>query len=145
MPFFVTIATSVDDRERCFRLRREVFVDEQHVPIELEIEDDEDHYTHLLLRDEAGAVVATARLAILDDAAKAQRVAVAKAMRGKGAGAAVMQALHDEARRHGRTRVVLSAQVTAIPFYERLGYVASGPVYDDAGIPHRDMSVTLAG
>jgi predicted GNAT family N-acyltransferase len=145
MPFFVTIATSVDDRERCFRLRREVFVDEQRVPIALEIEDDEDRYTHLLLCDEHNTAVGTARLAMLDDAAKAQRVAVVKAMRGKGAGAAVMHALHDEARRRGRTRVVLSAQVTAIPFYERLGYVASGPVYDDAGIPHRDMSVTLRG
>jgi predicted GNAT family N-acyltransferase len=143
MPFFVTIATSADDRDRCFRLRREVFVDEQHVPIELEIEDDEDHYTHLMLTNETGMVVATARLAILDHAAKAQRVAVVKTMRGTGAGAAVMRALHDEARRSGRTQVVLSAQVTAIPFYERLGYVAAGPVYDDAGIPHRDMSIAL--
>ena len=54
-----------------------------------------------------------------------------------------MGALEAEARRLGAPRVVLSSQVSAIPFYERLGYVASGPVYDDAGIPHREMVLKL--
>ena len=151
MAFAVTIATTPADRQACYALRRAVFVAEQGVPLELEIESDEqeDHCTHLLVRDDdrdddrgRGAVVATARLKVLDGGeAKAQRVAVVASARGKGAGAAVMHALHDEAWRRGCTRVVLSAQVTAIPFYERLGYVAVGPVYDDAGLPHRDMSL----
>ncbi len=143
MTFLVTIATAEADLDACLALRRAVFVDEQHVPVELELEGDEHLYTHFLLRDVDGSPLATARLKLLDDAGKAQRVAVARAGRGRGAGVAVMQALHDETRRQGRQRVVLSAQVSAIPFYERLGYAAEGPVYDDAGIPHRDMSLVL--
>jgi len=143
MTFLVTIASTDEDLEACLALRRAVFVDEQHVPIELELEGDEDRYTHFLLRDVDGSALATARLKLLDDAGKAQRVAVARAGRGRGAGAAVMHALEDEARRQGRRRIVLSAQVSAIPFYERLGYVVDGPIYDDAGIPHKDMWLVL--
>lgn len=144
MTFQVTIATTAEDLEACLALRRAVFVDEQHVPLELELEGDEDRYTHFLLRDADGSALATARLKLLDDDGKAQRVAVSRAGRGRGAGAAVMHALEDEARRQARRRVVLSAQVSAIPFYERLGYVAEGPVYDDAGIPHKDMWLVLS-
>lgn len=148
MAISICIATAADDRAACFDLRKVVFVDEQHVPLALEIEDDEDRYTHFIGRDERGYVVATARLKVFVDkdgrtTAKAQRVAVAKRARGTGAGRAVMQALQDEGRRRGAVVVVLSAQVAAVPFYERLGYAAHGPVYDDAGIPHRDMTLAL--
>ena len=51
----------------------------------------------------------------------------------------LMQALEECARERGLSSVLLSSQVSAIPFYERLGYRADGPVYEDAGIPHRDM------
>jgi predicted GNAT family N-acyltransferase len=140
-------------------LRLAVFVDEQGVPVEEEIDDlDTDPTTtHVLVRDrtQGGAVVGTGRL--LTDATHpgevhVGRVAVAASARGTGAGAVVMRALEDLALVHhavpgpdGRptVTVLLSAQVRAIGFYERLGYTVSGPVYLDAGIDHRDASKTL--
>ncbi len=140
-------------------LRLVVFVDEQGVPAEEEIDDlDTDPTTtHVLVRDRAqdGAVVGTGRL-LTDPAHPGEvhvgRVAVAASARGTGAGAAVMRALEDVALAEhaapgpdGRrsVRVLLSAQVQAIGFYERLGYTVSGPVYLDAGIDHRDAAKVL--
>jgi predicted GNAT family N-acyltransferase len=138
-------------------LRLAVFVDEQGVPPEEEIDDlDTDpRTTHVLVRDAAGVVVGTGRL-LTDPAHPGEthvgRVAVAAAARGTGAGAAVVRALeavalaeHAVPDPDGRptVRVELSAQVQAIGFYERLGYTVHGPVYLDAGIDHRDATKTL--
>ncbi|BDZ43827.1 hypothetical protein GCM10025865_31260 [Paraoerskovia sediminicola] len=75
------------------------------------------------------------------------RVAVARTARGTGAGARVMRELERialaEHAPSGTVVVELSAQVRAIGFYERLGYVVDGPVYLDAGIEHRDARRTL--
>ena len=54
-----------------------------------------------------------------------------------------MGRLHEEARGRGYRGIEISAQVTAIPFYERLGYIAEGPVYLEAGIEHRTMRFAL--
>ncbi|MCH8025822.1 MAG: GNAT family N-acetyltransferase, partial [Chloroflexi bacterium] len=71
------------------------------------------------------------------------RVAVLREYRGQGLGRAVMLALHNEAQRRGYAGVALGSQLHAIPFYERLGYIASGEVYVDAGIEHRWMDLTF--
>lgn len=135
-------------------LRLAVFVDEQKVPAEEEIDDLDTAptTTHVLVRDtqQGGTVVGTGRL-LTDPAHPGEthigRVAVAASARGTGAGATVMRALEQIALAEhavpgpdGRpaVRVELSAQVQAIGFYERLGYTVSGPVYLDAGIDHRD-------
>ncbi|MBN0041538.1 GNAT family N-acetyltransferase [Cellulosimicrobium cellulans] len=140
-------------------LRLAVFVDEQGVPVEEEIDDLDTAVTttHVLVRDRGrdGAVVGTGRL-LTDPAHPGEvhvgRVAVSASARGTGAGATVMRALegialaeHAASGADGRrtVRVLLSAQVQAIGFYERLGYVVSGPVYLDAGIDHRDAAKTL--
>lgn len=138
-------------------LRLAVFVDEQKVPVEEEIDDLDTAptTTHVLVRDGEGAVVGTGRL-LTDPAHPGEthvgRVAVAASARGTGAGAAVMRALEEIALAEhavpgpdGRptVRVELSAQVQATGFYERLGYTVHGPVYLDAGIDHRDAAKTL--
>jgi len=141
-------------------LRLAVFVDEQGVPVEEEIDDLDTAptTTHVLVRDREreGVVVGTGRL-LTDPAHPGEvhvgRVAVAASARGTGAGAAVMRALeqvalaeHAASGTDGRrvVRVLLSAQVQAVGFYERLGYTVSGPVYLDAGIDHRDAAKILA-
>jgi len=90
-----------------------------------------------------GQPAGTARLRVVEGLAKAERVAVLERFRGAGVGAALMRALEGEARRRGLDQMVLHAQVRVIPFYERLGYAAHGPVFDDAGIPHRAMRKRL--
>ncbi|MBM4281007.1 MAG: GNAT family N-acetyltransferase [Deltaproteobacteria bacterium] len=132
-----------DELTACLQLRREVFIDEQQVPEHLELDGDDDACVHFLACDAEGVPVGTARLRLLGYKAKAQRVAVRRASRGHGVGAALMAALEHEARQRGAHTVQLSSQVHALPFYERLGYVAHGDVYDDAGIPHRDMTKPL--
>lgn len=142
--FTVTIAATRDLRARCLALRREVFIDEQGVPEHDEIDDLDDVSTHFLAIDDAGEAIGTARLRFVDHHAKAQRVAVRAAWRGRGVGRALMDAFEDAARRGGAADVVLAAQISAVPFYERLGYLAEGTIFDDAGIPHRHMRKALA-
>ena len=132
-----------DEIERCLDIRREVFVGEQRVPSEIEIDGRDASCTHFLALV-GDTVVGTARLRVTEEGrAKAERVAVRRAARGCGAGALLMRALEAEARRRGHDRLVLNAQVQVLPFYERLGYMVDGPEFLEAGIPHRPMSKRL--
>ncbi|MFO7604120.1 MAG: GNAT family N-acetyltransferase, partial [Gammaproteobacteria bacterium] len=74
---------------------------------------------------------------------KIGRMAVLPEWRHQGIGTALLRRLLDRAAERGLSHVWLSAQVEAIPFYQRLGFSVRGPVYDDAGIPHRDMTRPL--
>ena len=67
------------------------------------------------------------------------RMAVLREWRGRGVGTALLRALMEEGRKQGFERLILAAQVQAMPFYEKEGFVAEGDVFDDAGIPHRNM------
>ena len=132
-------------------VRRRVFIEEQRVPESLEIDEhDGDPRTattaaHVLVLagDEA---VATGRLlpAHEDGRAHIGRVAVLEAHRRSGYGRAVMDALHALAREQGIHDITLAAQLHAIEFYERLGYVLRGDdIFLDAGIEHRWMDLRL--
>lgn len=134
--------TVTDDFPACAAIRRRVFIEEQNVPEELELDDLDATAVHLLATQD-GRPVGTARLLIEGETAKIGRVAILPELRGTGAGAALMRAALDELRARGVTRAKLGAQTHAIGFYERLGFTVYGPEYDDAGIPHRDMSLAL--
>ncbi len=135
MPISVATAETAEDREICFAIRKAVFVDEQAVPLELELDEYDDTATHFLLRD-GETPLATARLLNKHGLAKIGRVAVLHQARRRGLGLILMQAVLDEARRQEFSEAVLDSQTYAIPFYERLGFVAEGEEFDDAGIPH---------
>lgn len=123
-------------------LRRAVFIDEQGVPEADEWDDLDAEAVHLLAL--AGDTpLGTARLFVKGDLGKIGRVCVARPARGTGLGAALIEAGCTRLKALGCTRVQLGAQVQAMPFYARLGFTACGPVYDDAGIPHRDMEKPL--
>ena len=127
------------DLEACLKLRFEVFVDEQGVPVEEERDALDDSATHLLALQD-GTPVGTARIVFQDDTAKIGRVCVVKTARGTGLGAKLIEACVNVARNQARiTRAKLGAQTHAIGFYEKLGFEVYGPVYLDAGIDHRDM------
>ena len=127
----------------CRRLRRVVFIDEQGVSEADELDDQDDTAIHLLAQVD-GDPIGTARLLIQGDTGKIGRVCVLVLMRHQGIGAALIRAAIDCLT--GEPGVVLAklgAQTHAIGFYESLGFAAFGPVYDDAGIAHRDMALTL--
>lgn len=125
------------DIAACRALRRVVFIDEQGVSEADELDDLDDACIHLLAQD-AGQPVGTARVYISGGIAKIGRVCVLKSHRGTGLGAALVRASIAVSTGKAMT-AKLGAQVHAIGFYEALGFAAVGPVYDDAGIDHRDM------
>ena len=135
MPVTVTLVRTPADRAACYAIRKTVFVEEQAVPLHLELDEYDDVAAHFLLRD-GDAALATARMLDKHGLAKIGRVAVLREARGRGLGLVLMRAVLDEARRQGFREAVLDSQTYAIPFYERLGFVAEGDEFDDAGIPH---------
>lgn len=122
-----------------FAIRKEVFCAEQNVPEELELDEYDAEAWHFLLFVD-GIAAATARLVVKDGAAKIGRVAVLPAYRGHGLGRRIMELAMHAAKELRLHPMVLDAQLPVIPFYESLGFIAEGGVFDDAGIPHRRMT-----
>lgn len=132
----VRLGAWIDLRDEAARIRYTVFVDEQKVPAEIELDDWDALSLHALALDAQGRALGTARL--LPDG-HVGRMAVVRSARGQGVGTALLRALLRAARERGDREVVLSAQTHAMPFYEKEGFIAEGDEYDDAGIPHRQM------
>lgn len=119
------------------KIRFRVFVEEQHVPPSLETDDRDPFCIHLLVFKDDEAI-ATGRID-LDQGGKIGRVAVLAAKRRQGIGAAVVARLHGIGKRNGLNKVWCHAQVTAVPFYEKLGYQVIGETFYEAGIEHVRM------
>ncbi|BDT75008.1 GNAT family N-acetyltransferase [Polynucleobacter sp. KF022] len=130
--------------EDAFLVRQEVFIREQGVPAELELDEFDPTAVHAIAHQDAQCV-GTGRLVDLGNG-KAQigRMAVLAKFRGKGVGKQILQKLVELAASQGAQEIILHSQVDAIPFYEKLGFTAEGASYDEAGIPHRNMILTLA-
>ena len=126
-----------------FFIRKTVFIEEQRVPEELELDDDDQRAIHALAQLNAQPI-GTARLVDLGyDQAQIGRMAVLDQFRGQGIGQQILQKLILYAQEKGIASLVLHSQVSAIPFYEKMGFIAQGPIYDEAGIPHRNMMLIL--
>jgi predicted GNAT family N-acyltransferase len=150
-PLEIEVIRTWNQIQEAIRIRYAVFIDEQGVPEEEELDEHDlprawgRTSVHVLGR--LGAMrmpVVTARLLIdgrPDEPAHVGRVAVTAWQRRQGHGRAVMRYLEDEARRRGFPGIILHAQLHAVPFYEALGYVADGPVFLEAGIEHRAMEL----
>lgn len=122
-------------RQAAAALRQQVFVVEQGVPAELELDEMDAQSLHAIAYQD-GVPVATGRL--LPDG-HIGRMAVRQDARGAGTGSLVLCALMDEARRRGDREVVLHAQLSARDFYARHGFEPEGEVFMDAGIEHIAM------
>ena len=121
-------------------IRFEVFVEEQKVPAELEMDHMDALCVHAVAYDASGTPVGTGRL--LPDG-HIGRMAVRKLARGTGVGGALLQALMAQARARGDLQVVLSAQTHAAPFYQRHGFTIDGDEFFEAGIAHINMQYTF--
>ncbi len=125
-------------------LRSEVFVDEQEVPAELEVDELDATALHAVVLNKLGQAVATGRL-LQPQAHVAQigRMAVSKPLRGGHLGQMVVESFIEAARKRGDREVLLHAQCSAEGFYRRLGFKAHGDIFDDAGIDHIEMTLQL--
>ncbi|MGH8765821.1 MAG: GNAT family N-acetyltransferase [Burkholderiales bacterium] len=121
-------------------IRMQVFVEEQRVPADIELDEHDAQSIHAIAYDARGGAIATGRL-LLDG--HIGRMAVLKQWRGRGVGGSLLEKLIDRARQRGDGVVVLSAQTHALAFYRSHGFVEEGEAYAEAGIMHQQMRRTL--
>lgn len=138
----MSLIAVTDDIATCRALRRVVFIEEQGVSEADELDDLDGVAVHLLAIVD-GCPMGSARIIPGEGYGKIGRVCVLAEARGTGLGAALMREAVQECRRLGLKTARLGAQTHALGFYEALGFEAVGPVFDDAGIPHREMILTL--
>ena len=135
----VSVVDWTDKQHVLKAIRQAVFIDEQHVPKDLEWDGRDRECTQFLASIDAKPV-ATARLT---PAGQIGRMAVLKPHRGQGVGSRLLTAVIDHARKQGHNRIFLHAQVTVIDFYRRHGFTVKGDTFMDAGIEHQSMTMVL--
>ena len=128
--------------EACL-VRHEVFICEQKIPTELEVDEFDPSAAHALAYLE-GRCIGTGRLVALGGGlVQIGRMAVLAPFRNQGIGLQILEKLTQLAKIQRAKSIVLHSQVSAIPFYEKLGFQVQGSTYNEAGIPHRNMILLL--
>ncbi|MDT8997687.1 YbgC/FadM family acyl-CoA thioesterase [Paucibacter sp. APW11] len=121
-------------------IRQTVFVEEQNIPAEMEWDAGDSACLHAVAYNRMGRALATGRLLEhVPGVAKIGRMAVLSSMRGSGVGREVLEALMRAGRQQGYREVLLHAQISAVGFYLRAGFVQRGPQFEEAGIVHVEM------
>ena len=127
-----------ENLEKAFAIRKEVFVVEQRCPPDLEYEFEED-CIHFLLKENGEPIVAS-RYRKTDKGIKLERFAVLKKHRKKGLGHKILQFMLDDLNNF-EGKIYMHAQVDVIPFYEKMGFVKHGDLFEEANIMHYKMTL----
>lgn len=138
----VKVVTHQNEFEDALTVRRKVFIEEQQVPEEEEIDEYEDVCTHVVVYDN-DLPVAAGRLRDYNGIGKIERICVLASHRQHGLGKIVMEKLESIAQSQGFQSLKLNAQTHAEGFYARLGYETISDIFMDAGIPHVTMTKTV--
>ena len=139
----VKIVNNDQELADAFEVRKTVFIHEQNVPEEEEIDQFESDSVHFVLYDDNRKAAGAGRFRVLDGIGKVERICVLKENRKTGAGVAVMNKIEEFAKSQGISTLKLNAQTHAIPFYSRLGYESVSEEFMDAGIPHKTMKKSI--
>lgn len=140
----VIVVNSAADYQQALNIRRDVFVSEQGVPADLEIDQYEKTSVHFLCFD-GDLAVATGRLRRKDEYCKFERIVTLSRFRGKGYGAALMKAMVLHAKQYfPELTPYMHAQTSAVGFYEKIGWKRLGNEFSEAGIPHFAMTLNCA-
>ncbi|MBT2735014.1 GNAT family N-acetyltransferase [Bacillus sp. ISL-7] len=134
----VKIVENQKEHEDAYSVRKIVFVEEQNVPLEEEIDAYEDEAKHFVMYDE-GSTIGAGRFRFVDGYGKVERICVLNKARKTGAGKTIMNAIENYALQKDIHKLKLNAQTHAIPFYAGLGYEIVSEEFMDAGIPHKTM------
>jgi len=129
-----------EDKDALSKIRKRVFIEEQHVPEELEWDEDDKLCVHVLATDENNNPIACGRLKLDGHIG---RMAVLKEHRNTGIGTKILKSLLAEAKKENINRIYLHAQTTAIGFYEKQGFKVYSDEFMDAHIPHKSMQKNL--
>jgi predicted GNAT family N-acyltransferase len=135
----VQIVENEQQLNEAYSIRKTVFVEEQHVPIEEEIDHLEKEAVHFILYVD-GVPSGAGRFRVVDEYGKVERICILKEVRTGGAGTALMNKIEAYAIEQGLSKLKLNAQIQAIPFYSKLGYEVISDEFLDAGIPHKTMA-----
>ncbi|MEH7094051.1 GNAT family N-acetyltransferase [Neobacillus vireti] len=135
----IKVVENQKELEDAFSIRKIVFVQEQNVPIEEEIDQYEDDATHFIMYSDSKSPIAAGRFRVVEGYGKVERICVVKDARKTGAGRLMMNAIENFAKEQGLHKLKLHAQTHAIPFYAGLGYEVVSEEFLDAGIPHKTM------
>lgn len=139
------LLTEIIDIQKALDIRKEVFVKEQGVPIEMEV-DEFDTITnscvHVLVYYN-GNPVGTGRLRVIDSTGKLERICILKPYRKLGLGQVIIKALEKATKEKGLSKIKLHAQTQAENFYNKLGYETSSEVFIEEDIPHILMTKNL--
>lgn len=139
----VYVITTEEDLESAYSIRKKVFVEEQQVPLELEMDEYDKEAIHFLCTNELNEPIGTSRLRFIDSYGKLERICVLKPYRGQSYGKQIIKRMEAEITARGYKNAKLNAQAYASAFYEQLGYqIVSEPFYD-ANIVHVAMKKQL--
>ncbi|WP_442788799.1 GNAT family N-acetyltransferase [Halobacillus sp. HZG1] len=125
-------------KDDAFYVRRVVFVEEQQVPLEIEIDEFDDSAIHFV-GYEGKQPVSASRLRFVHGFGKLERICVLKDYRGRSLGKQMIASMEEVIRDYAYDKAKLNAQTQAESFYESLGYVTISDTFMDAGIPHVTM------
>jgi predicted GNAT family N-acyltransferase len=138
--YSIQFADWEEDAKRLTTLRHEVFVDEQNVPIEMEIDDMDAECLHIKAVLNNGQIIGTARLLPSNYVG---RMCVSRAYRGQGIAGAMLEFIIQYAGHQNLPSLQLNAQISAQALYEKYGFVVDSDIFMEAGIQHRHMSLPL--
>ncbi|HIV75814.1 MAG TPA: GNAT family N-acetyltransferase [Candidatus Pseudogracilibacillus intestinigallinarum] len=139
----IFIVQNEQQLQDAYTIRKKVFVEEQNVPLSIELDEHDEHATHFICYDSSNKPVGASRLRFIDNYGKLERICVDKGLRGKSIGKKIIEIMEVEIIHQGYHEAVLNAQTHATTFYEKLGYEVISDEFIDAGIPHVTMKKTL--
>ena len=135
----IKIVESNEEKKQAYYIRTKVFVEEQKVSIEEEIDEYENEAIHFVGYQD-NVPIAASRLRLVEDFGKLERICILKNYRGNSHGTQIIQAMETVIINNGYSKAKLNAQTQAVSFYERLGYKTISGTFLDAGIPHVTMT-----
>lgn len=131
-------AETEQEKQDAYYVRNQVFVIEQQIPSEIEIDEHEDTSVHFVAYKH-NKPVGAARVRIIDDYAKVERVCVLKDFRHDGIGNLIMNKIEQFIKEQYGLPIMLNAQLEVVPFYKQRGYTVSSIIFYEANIPHVAM------
>ncbi|MCU9612413.1 GNAT family N-acetyltransferase [Caldibacillus lycopersici] len=139
----VIVVENKEQLQDAFKIRTIVFVEEQNVPPEEEIDQFEKESTHFVVYSDEKDPIAAGRFREHEGYGKIERICVLPSYRKYGIGKLIMEQIIAYAKENHFSKLKLNAQTHAIPFYEKLGFRAVSDIFMDAGIPHKTMTMNI--
>ena len=139
----ILIKTWQEAKQEAYLVRKHVFIEEQGVPVDMEIDEFDPIAKHALAYVDSECVGTARLIALPGNIGKIGRMAVLQTYRRQGLGRQLLNALLESCKSQGVALLELHAQLLAITFYEQFGFIAQGEMYYEAGIAHRDMILLI--